>query len=226
MKNILIGLVVILPLLTQAQKQITIENISDGTFDQESFAGNQIVKFDVSTRKKVAVLVDGKNLKISIDDYEFSKDESKIILLTDKKSIYRRSFTGEYYLYTIANKLLKKVSSRGRQSYVSFSPDSKKLAFVRDNNLFFMDTDEMFEFPLTEDGKVGSIINGSSDWVYEEEFSLTKAFEWSPDGMKIAYLRFNESEVKEYNLQYWDEGAKYPRDYRYKYPKTGEKMRR
>jgi dipeptidyl-peptidase 4 len=238
MKNILIGLVVILPLLTQAQKQITIENISDGTFDQESFAGlnlmndgqfytalisNQIVKFDVSTRKKVAVLVDGKNLKISIDDYEFSKDESKIILLTDKKSIYRRSFTGEYYLYTIANKLLKKVSSRGRQSYVSFSPDSKKLAFVRDNNLFFMDTDEMFEFPLTEDGKVGSIINGSSDWVYEEEFSLTKAFEWSPDGMKIAYLRFNESEVKEYNLQYWDEGAKYPRDYRYKYPKTGEK---
>ena len=105
MKNILIGLVVILPLLTQAQKQITIENISDGTFDQESFAGlnwmndgqfytalisNQIVKFDVSTRKKVAVLVDGKNLKISIDDYELSKDESKIILLTDKKSIYRR----------------------------------------------------------------------------------------------------------------------------------------
>ncbi|MFT7035271.1 MAG: dipeptidyl-peptidase-4 [Cyclobacteriaceae bacterium] len=238
MRKFLFGLMVIVPLLAHAQKQITIENIYDGTFDQESFASlnwmndgqfytalvsNQVVKYDVTTQKQVAVLVDGNSLNIQINDYEFSNDESRIVLLTEKEMIYRRSFTGEYYIYTLVNKNLKRVSNKGRQSYATISPDNKKIAFVRDNNIFFMELGGMFEFPLTKDGEVGSIINGSSDWVYEEEFSLTKAFEWSPDGKKIAYLRFDESAVKEYNLQYWDQGAKYPRDYRYKYPKTGEK---
>lgn len=226
-------------LVSNGQKQISIEDIyANGTFYQENLGNlnwmndgqfytalvsNEIVKFDVTSGDKVATLVNGNNLDIRINGYEFSKDERKIILLTDKKNIYRRSYTGEYYIYSFADKDLKKVSSEGRQSYVSFSPDNSKVAFVRDNDLFYVDLKNMKEYAVTEDGKEGMIINGSSDWVYEEELRLTKAFDWSPDGKRLAFIRFDESQVPEYNLQYWDSGAKYPRDYRYKYPKTGEK---
>lgn len=238
MRSTLILFFTFVSLLANAQKQIAIEDIYNGTFAQENLGSlnwmndgrfytaliaNQVVKFDVTTGKEVAVLADGNTLNISINDYYFSDDETKIIFLTNKKGIYRRSYTGEYYIYTFANKELKKVSENGRQSYVTFSPDNTKVAFVRDNNLFYVDLKTKKEYAVTKDGVAGKIINGSSDWVYEEELKLTKAFEWSPDGKKIAFLRFDESEVKEYNLQYWDDGAKYPRDYRYKYPKTGEK---
>lgn len=225
--------------ITYAQKQITIEDIySKGTFYQENLGNlnwmndgqfytalvsNEIVKYDVAGGNKVATLVNGNSLNMRIDGYEFSSDEQKIILLTDKKGIFRRSYTGEYYIYSFADKNLKKVSSAGRQSYVSFSPDNSKVAFVRDNDLFYVDLKDMKEYAVTEDGKDGVVINGSSDWVYEEELRLTKAFDWSPDGKRLAFIRFDESQVPEYNLQYWDSGAKYPRDYRYKYPKTGEK---
>ncbi len=221
-----------------AQKQISIEDIYSGVFRQESLGSlnwmndgryytalvnNQVVKYDVTTGNQVEVLIDGQAQDIRINDYEFSADEKKILLLTDKKGIYRRSFTAEYYIYDFGTKKLQKVSDNGRQSYVTFSPDNSKVAFVRDNNLYYTDLKTMKELAVTTDGEPGKIINGSSDWVYEEELRLTKAFVWSTDGKKLAFLRFDESEVKEYNLQYWDNGAKYPRDYRYKYPKAGEK---
>ncbi|MGL1887902.1 MAG: S9 family peptidase [Reichenbachiella sp.] len=183
---------------------------------------NQILRYNVSTGTTDSVLVDGNSMSIVISDYEFSDDESKILLLTEKKSIYRRSFTAEYYVYSFEGSEIKKLSANGRQSYATFSPDNSKVAFVRDNNLYYVKLVNMAETAVTTDGKFGSIINGSSDWVYEEELYLTKAFAWSPDGKKIAFYRFDESRVREYNLQYWDNGSIYPRDYRYKYPKAGE----
>lgn len=222
-----------------AQKQITLEDIyKNRTFTQERLGSlnwmnngqfytaledNQVVRYDVTTGDIDSVIVDGKILNIEIDEYEFSNDEKKILLLTDRESIYRRSFTAEYYVYTFEGEEFKKLSDKGRQSYATFSPDNSMVAFVRENDLFYVKLVNMSEYAITDDGEFGKIINGGADWVYEEELRLTKAFNWSPDGKRIAFYRFDESEVREYNLQYWDEGALYPRDYRYKYPKAGEK---
>ncbi|WP_318840750.1 S9 family peptidase [Reichenbachiella ulvae] len=221
-----------------AQKKITVEDFTEkGTFRQENLAslnwmnngqyytaleGNQILRYNVTTGSSDSVIVDGNALNLSISDYNFSEDESKILILTDKKSIYRRSYTAEYYVYTFKGEELKKLSDGGRQSYATFSPDNSMVAFVRDNNLFYVKLVNMAEYAVTTDGKFGSIINGSTDWVYEEELYLTKAFNWSPDSKKLSFFKFDESKVKEYNLQYWDNGSIYPRDYRYKYPKAGE----
>ncbi|MFY0651259.1 MAG: S9 family peptidase [Cyclobacteriaceae bacterium] len=229
-----------LPFFVFSQKQITVEDIyKDKNFTQKSLKSlnwmndgqfytaliaNKIEKFDVKTGEKVGTIVNGVNLGININDYTFSSDEKKLILLTEKQKIYRRSYTGEYYIYQIDKKALKKVSQNGRQSYVTFSPANDKVAFARDNNLFYVNLKDMAEYAVTVDGESGKIINGSSDWVYEEELRLTKAFAWSPDGKKLAYIKFDESRVREYNLQYWDKGSKYPRDYRFKYPKAGEKV--
>ena len=190
-----------------------------------SLAGNRITNYDIKTGKKVKMLLDGNALPIplKIDNYQFSTDEKKILLMTDFKYIYRRSFTATYYIYDFATKKLDKLSNRGKLSYATISPDGKKVAFVSGNNLFYVTLSDMAESQITSDGKFNHIINGSTDWVYEEEFSITKAFFWSPDSRRIAYLRFDESEVKEYSLQKWNDGALYPKNYVYKYPKAGEK---
>jgi dipeptidyl-peptidase-4 len=234
-----INLLVALSLIAfglQAQKEIQVSDIAGSTFRQRSVRGlnwmndgeyysalseNKVIKYDVRSGNEVETLVDGNALSISIDDYSFSDDESVILLLTDRQSIYRRSFTAVYYLYTRENSQLTKLSE-GRQSYATLSPDNQKVAFTRENNLFFKDLTTGSETAVTEDGSFGEIINGSTDWVYEEELYLTKAFAWSPDSKKIAYYRMDESNVREYNMQVWNNGALYPMDYRYKYPKAGE----
>lgn len=220
----------------QAQKTIQVSDVAGSTFRQRSvrglnwmndgqyysaLSGNKVIKYDVRSGNEVETLVDGNELSILIDDYRFSDDESVILLLTDRQSIYRRSFTAVYYLYTRNNSQLTKLSE-GRQAYATLSPDNQKVAFTRDNNLFFKNLKEGSETAITRDGAFGKIINGSTDWVYEEELYLTKAFAWSPDSKKIAYYRMDESNVREYNMQVWDNGALYPKDYRYKYPKAGE----
>lgn len=226
------------PLVLFAQKKITVEDFTQkNTFYEESIASlnwmnngqyytalenNQILRFDVTTGKSDSVFIDGSKLGIFIDDYSFSTNEKKMLLLTKQTFIYRRSFTAEYFVYTLDNSELVKLSRNGRQSYATFSPDNSMVAFVRDNNLYYTKLANMSEYAVTDDGKFGKIINGSADWVYEEELYITKAFNWSPDSKKLAYYRFDESNVKEYNLQYWDNGSLYPRDYKYKYPKAGE----
>ncbi|MGB3463902.1 MAG: S9 family peptidase [Cyclobacteriaceae bacterium] len=220
-----------------AQMEITFENFGDGTFRQENVQSfnwmndgqfysqlteNKILKSSILDNSANTVLFDGSKYGISIDDYSFSADENKILIITDKKSIYRRSFTSQAYIYDVKDETLNKLSTGGPQSYATFSPDGKKVAFARDNNLFVTTLVSMDEKQLTTDGKFNEIINGSSDWVYEEEFSITKAFFWSPDSEKIAFIKFDESNVREYNMQKWNDGANYPEDYRYKYPKAGE----
>lgn len=232
-------LLLLLSLFSIAQTKLTVSDIYEkGLFKEETIKSlnwmndgqyytaleeNQILRYDVTTGQADSVIIDGKALNLKIDGYDFTPDESKVLLLTDKQKIYRRSFTSEYYIYTFEGEELKQLSPNGRQSYATISPDNKNVAFVRDNNLFFVKLVNMSEHQVTKDGKKGSIINGSSDWVYEEELYITKTFFWSPNSEKLAFYRFDESEVKEYNLQYWDDGALYPRDYRYKYPKAGEK---
>ena len=155
-----------------------------------------------------------------IEGYEFSQDEQKILLSSGFEPIYRHSGVSDYYIYDVKDKTFTKISNEGKQRLTTLSPDGTKVAFVRDNNLYWMDLSTLEEHAITTDGKVNEIINGTTDWVYEEEFAITQGFQWSPDSKKIAYMRFDESQVKEYNMQMW--GALYPEDYRYKYPKAGE----
>ncbi|MEH0154228.1 S9 family peptidase [Limibacter armeniacum] len=197
--------------------------MKDGQF-YSSLTENNIVKYDVTNGEAVSTILSGNTLQpvIKIEDYSFSADEQKILLMTQKQSIYRRSFKADYYVYDLANKSLKKLSENGKQSYATFSPDGTKVAFARNNNLFVVDLASMSETQVTTDGQFNHIINGSADWVYEEEFSMAKAFFWSPDSKKIAFYTFNEAHVKEYNMQMWNGADPYPLDYRFKYPKAGE----
>lgn len=223
-----------------SQKQITVEDIySKGTFRAKSVYGinwmndgsyysalekNNIVKYDVTKGEQVETILDASalDIEIKISSYEFSSDEKHILLLTDRKSIFRRSYTAIFYLYNRETKSLQKLDEE-RIAYATVSPDGSKVAYTKSNNLFYLTLSDMSVVQLTNDGKRNSIINGSTDWVYEEELSFTKAFFWSPDSKKLAYYRFDESDVPEYTLQKWNKGATYPENYTYKYPKAGEK---
>lgn len=226
--------------LVSAQNRITVDDFTTrNTFAENDVSGinwmndgkyyttlsdNKIIKYDVTDGQAIETLVDGGTLPTAlvIDEYSFSADERKLLLQTQRQSIYRRSFVAEYFVYSLDTKSLQPLSSRGRQSYATFSPDGTRVAFVRSNNLFYVTLAGMEEEQVTTDGMFNSIINGTTDWVYEEEFSFVVGFEWSPDGKKLAYYRFDETQVKEYNLQLWGD-LLYPYDYRYKYPKAGEK---
>ena len=168
---------------------------------------------DPRMKKKAAVMP-------RMESYAFSADEQKILLSSGFEPLYRHSGVSDYWVYDVQAKTFTKISTMGKQRLTTLSPDGTKVAFVRDNNLYWMDLATLEEHAITTDGKVNEIINGTTDWVYEEEFAITQGFQWSPDSKKIAYLRFDESKVHEYNMQMW--GALYPEDYRYKYPKAGE----
>jgi dipeptidyl-peptidase 4 len=190
--------------------------------------GNCIIRYAYESGKVVDTLVNGDLLKdeqnksIGIEEYSFSQDEQKLLIGTDLKPIYRHSTSGYFYIYDIVSKRVKPLAlpETGRQRLAEFSPKGDKVAFVRNNNLFVCDIASGWETAITTDGKENSIINGTCDWVYEEEFSFTKGFQWSPSGRYIAYYRFDESQVKEFTLTY--HGALYPREVKYKYPKAGE----
>ena len=175
----------------------------------------------------------GDTVPIEMGSFEFSDDESKILFATADEAIYRRSSKANYFVYDLKTEKLSPLSKNGKQRLATFSPDGNKVAFVRDNNLFIRSRVGLFEAggrgdlgesdvenKVTTGGKVNEIINGATDWVYEEEFEFSKAFCWSPDGKKIAFYRFDESKVKEYQLTYY--GDLYPEQYKYKYPKAGE----
>lgn len=152
----------------------------------------------------------------------FSSDERKALIAQDEEPIYRRSTKANYYVYELDSRKVIEVSSNGKQSFASFSPDGRKIAFVRTNNLFVKNLDgDLKETQITSDGSFNRIINGQSDWVYEEEFAFAKAFFWSPDGQNIAFYKFDETLVPEYSMTVFDK--LYPTEYKYKYPKAGEK---
>ncbi|MFN3316043.1 MAG: DPP IV N-terminal domain-containing protein, partial [Raineya sp.] len=180
--------------------------------------GKSIFKYDTRTGKNLGLIAE---IPVNFEQYEFNSQEDKILLLNGRERIYRRSFKAEYFVYDLKTKQNIKISANGKQSYATLSPDGSKVAFVRDNNLFMVDLATMTETAITTNGKKNEIINGATDWVYEEEFGFAKAFFWSPDSKKIAFYTFDERQVKEYNMQTWR--GLYPEDYRFKYPKAGEK---
>jgi len=175
---------------------------------------------------KFDVLVSGEKLTyrgttISVDDYFFNEDESKILITTNTSAIYRRSFSAVYYLYDIKTGVMQALDeTRQPQTLAEYSPDGSKVSFIYKNDLYVKDLKSGKVTVLTTDGKRNKIINGTTDWVYEEEFAITKAYGWSPDSKYIGFLKFNEKEVKEFTMTYYMD--LYPELYTFKYPKAGE----
>ena len=222
-------------------KKITLEDIyKDGVFRAKSVHGlrsmddgvhytvlegsNRVVKYSYKTGKSVQTLFDASDFNdIShFRMYEFSNDESKMLIATDVQPIYRRSFTARFFVYDRKADELEPLSDNGAQRLATFSPDGSKVAFVRNNDLFIKDLEEGTEKQVTHDGEYNHIINGTTDWVYEEEFAITQGFHWSPEGDKIAFYKFDESRVKLFHMTMY-KNQLYPEDYTFKYPKAGEK---
>lgn len=154
-----------------------------------------------------------------IDDFSFSRDEQFMLISTETEYIYRRSSESYFWIYDIKNKTTEPIF-KDKIRLAEFSPNNKHIAFVYKSNLYVKDLSSKKITQITNDGKDRNIINGTTDWVYEEEFAITKGFEWSPDGNKIAFFKFDESKVKEFNMLTWDH--LYPSEHRFKYPKAGE----
>ncbi len=224
-------------------KQITLEDIWSGEFRTEGMQalhsmnnGKQysVLNFDRETRtatidiynyktlEKVKTLVSSEDISEiqGFFDYTFSDDESKVILTTNEKPVYRRSRLGEYYVYDIENEKLTKVSDDLVQE-PTLSPDGTKIAYGFENNLYVKDLASGKVDQITRDGEKNKIINGITDWVYEEEFSFVRAFDWNADSNQIAFIRFDESEVPEFSMDVFGSGL-YQTQQVFKYPKAGE----
>lgn len=163
-----------------------------------------------------------------IDGYQFSPDESRLLIQTNTRSIYRRSFTAEHYIFSRKNNKVAPLSENGAQQVPTFSPDGTMIAFVRDNNIFVVKLlFDNSESQITTDGEFGKIINGIPDWVYEEEFSTNRSYDWSADSKMIAYIRYDESSVMNYDMPMYIPYAEkveydpYLKPYSYKYPVAG-----
>lgn len=241
----IIALFLFLCISVVAQQKITIDEIYNGTFRAQGMDELQSMKntnqytvlnldrrsgsaqidlYDFATLKKVTTLIDTKShkdLSNGIDSYTFDASEKIILLACNTNQIFRHSFTADYYLYDIASKKLKKLFDFQVQE-PTFSPDGKKIAYAKENNLYVYDLGSNKSTAITTDGQKNSIINGITDWVYEEEFAFVKAFDWSADSKKVAYIRFDESQVPEFSMSMFGKDL-YPTMQTFKYPKAGEK---
>ena len=187
-----------------------------------------LVSYNLETGEEIR-LIDGTNLYaegvdrlIQIEDYAYSPDESRVLIYTDSERVWRLNTKGYYYLYDLNTEELTPISprDRGYQMFAKFSPDGERVAFVRKRDLFMVDLSSMEETRLTSSGAEGSIINGTADWVYEEEFGLRDGWAWSPDGQHIAFFQLDETDVQEFAMA--DLRGQYPEMERFRYPKAGE----
>ena len=232
-------------------QQITLDDVVDYKYspasvrgvkpmaDGESYScvgegGKSIEKRSFKTGETLEVLFDASTARgasiRAVEGYIISPDEKNILIETNRTRIYRRSATSTYYIYNVKNKTLAPLSTNGPQECPKFSPDGNQIAFVRDNNIFLVKL--LFnnaESQITKDGERNKVINGKPDWVYEEEFSFNCAFDFSADSEMLAWIRFDESNVKTFSFPWYrgsnpsmDEYALYPGSYEYKYPKAGE----
>ena len=168
---------------------------------------------------KESLVWEGK--KINVAGFEMNADEQKVLLWTALTPIYRRSFEAFYYLYDLkSNKLEALDAEHAPQTLAEYSPDGTLVSFIHGNDIFIKDLNTGKVSKMTQDGKRNKIINGTTDWVYEEEFALTKAYSWSPDSQYLAFLKFDEQEVPEFQMALY--GNLYPKQFKYKYPKAGE----
>ncbi len=246
MKNITkcLFLLVLTSVSALAQQKLTLEEIWGGAFRTQGMTAlealkntnqytvlnfdratksSQIDLYDFATLEKVATLIDSKNHKEleGIDSYTFSKDEKKILIANHSDAIFRHSFTADYFIYDITAKSLVKLADYKVQE-PTFSPDGTKIAYAYQNNLYVYDLGSKKHTQITTDGKKNAVINGITDWVYEEEFAFVRAFDWNAAGDKIAFIRFDETNVPEFSMDMYNQGL-YPTQNVFKYPKAGEK---
>ncbi|NQY12057.1 MAG: S9 family peptidase [Flavobacteriales bacterium] len=160
------------------------------------------------------------SLDRSVARYELNADENKVLVGIGWEKIYRHSGKLLNFVYDIKSKTIRPLSGSGKQQCAAFSPNGNNIGFVRDNNIFIVDLMIGIEIQITTDGVRNEVINGKSDWVYEEEFAFDRAFFWSANGQQMAYYKFNEKDVKEYSMSMYNN--LYPEEYRFKYPKAGE----
>ena len=196
--------------------------------------GRQIIEYAFKTGNQTRVLFDianthGENIK-QLDGYTLSPDGKRMLIQTNTHKIYRRSFTADYYIYTLQSRKLERLSTGGSQQIPTWSPDGNQIAFVRDNNIFLVKLlYDNAESQITKDGKFNEIINGVPDWVYEEEFSTNRSLCFTADSRMLCWIKYDERKVKEYSLQLFmgshptmKANEVYPGTYTYKYPKAGE----
>jgi dipeptidyl-peptidase 4 len=242
-KVIIIPMAILLVLTATAQnKTITNEDIwKNGTFTSKAIYGLSSMKdglhyttlkndtifcYEYAKVSKPEIIISKNNLiddakPVAIDGYQFSEDETKILISTATEHIYRRSTRESYYIYNRKTQQLTLLTSGEKQQYAHFSHDGNKVAFVRGNNIFIKDLISNKETQVTSDGLQNKIINGATDWVHEEEFAFSVAYFWSKDDKKIAYYKFDESKVKEFSFNEFNNQL-YPSEYKFKYPKAGE----
>ncbi len=243
MKKTLVFLLVLGQFALAQKKEIALEEIWGGAFRTErmnalnSMNGDfytllnfnkqaqesTIDKYSYKTLEKVETIVNSKDIKELkyFESYAFNNNETKLILGIDIEPIYRRSRLGIFYVYDLATKSLIKVDEEKIQE-PTFSPDSQKIAYVKNNNIYIKNLVSGETTQVTSDGVKNEIINGITDWVYEEEFGFVRAFDWNKDGSQLAFLRFDESEVPTFSMDITGNGL-YPTQHVFKYPKAGEK---
>lgn len=219
-------------------KQIDgVNPMNDGeSYTQLSPDHKRIVRHSFKTGKEIATVFDVETARGSkklpyIDGYIMSPDEHRILIQTETKGIYRRSYTAVYYIYDVRNNTLEPLSEGGPQQVPLFSPDGNVIAFARGNNLFLVKL--LFgnaEVQVTKDGKFNEVINGLPDWVNEEEFTTNRSFDFSADSKVLAWVRYDESQVPIYSMQEFkglyparSQFDAYPGTYDYKYPVAGQK---
>ena len=241
MKQILVLLLAVYSISAVAQnKDITLEDIwQDYVFYPSSIQGlnsmNDGIHFSKITKKdklqflnkysfETGEVIDSitcsADLGFNIGNYSFSENEEKIVFATETESIYRYSSRSIFYVLDLKTEKVSKVSD-DKVMYASLSPNGKKIAYVKENNLFIKNLGNNKITQVTKDGKSNQILNGVSDWVYEEEFSLVESFFWSPKSDKIAYYKFDESKVAQFSMDFFKQEL-YPTQYEFKYPKAGE----
>ena len=234
-----------------AGEQLDLKSITQGKFSQQTMTAvrpsaggetytqisadrKQIVSYSFRTGKQEQVIFDASTARggkvNKVDNYIMSPDGQRILIQTDTKPIYRRSFTATYYIYDVRNNKLTPLSDGGPQQTPVFSPDGNQIAFVRDNNIYLVKLlYDNAESQVTKDGKRNEVLNGIPDWVYEEEFSTNSSMVFSADSKQIIWIRYDESQVKQFSLQLYKgmaperpEYAEYPGTYSYKYPVPGQ----
>lgn len=180
-----------------------------------------INQYNLKNGKKMNTIFSKPDSLSKIVRYTFSEDESKILFFTDIEPIYRRSANFKTWLYDLKTKKITLIH-KNKIMHATFNPQGTEIAYVLNNNIFTYNISTEKTIQITDDGEKNKIINGNCDWVYEEEFAFSKAFEWSPNGKYLAYYKFDESNVKEFTLQFYNDSSNYVENYTYKYPKAGE----